>query len=117
MLLVIVSVPAETARPYLTLTTDWIMMKLIVEFLGPSRRLAQTRETTLEVADQATFRDVLCQLATRYPALVGTIILPPTFEISPAFMLNIDGRQAVDDLTAHPAEGQHLIIMVMEAGG
>jgi molybdopterin converting factor small subunit len=92
-------------------------MQLIVEFLGPSRRLAQTKETTLEVADRATYRDVLRQLATRYPSLVDDVIVPSTFDLSPAFILNANGRRAITDLDVQPEEGQRLIIMVMEAGG
>jgi len=92
-------------------------MQLTVEFLGPSRRLAQTKETTLEVAGNATFRDVLCHLAARYPSLVDAVIVPPTFDLSPAFILNANGRRAITDLNAQAEEGQRLIIMVMEAGG
>lgn len=92
-------------------------MKLTVEMLGLSRRLAQTRESLVEVSDQATFRDVLAQLATRYPALLGQVIVPETFDIVSSHMLNVDGRSIVTDLDAHPQDGQRLILMFVEAGG
>lgn len=92
-------------------------MKLTVEMLGLSRRLAQTRESLVEVSDQATFRDVLAQLATRYPALLGEVIVPETFDIVSSHMLNVDGRSIVTDLDAHPQDGQRLILMFVEAGG
>jgi len=52
-------------------------MRLNVEFLGLSRRLAQTKEAAVELDDRATFRDVLRDLAVRFPALVGLVIVPP----------------------------------------
>ena len=92
-------------------------MKLTVEMLGLSRRLAQTKESLVEVDDQATFRDVLAQLAARFPALVGPVIVPDTFDIVPSHMINVNGRNVVTDLDAHPQDGQRLILMFVEAGG
>jgi len=92
-------------------------MKLTVEFLGVSRRLAQTPECQTEVPDRATFRDVLREIATRFPALQGAVIDPTTHALLPEFMLNIGGRQAVTDLDAPAQDGQRLLLMFLEAGG
>ena len=92
-------------------------MRLTVEFLGLSRRLAQTKECLVELEDRATFRGVLRHLASRFPALVGPIIVPSTFDLESSYMVNVDGRRAVTDLDAQPDDGQRLIFMFMEAGG
>jgi len=92
-------------------------MRLNVEFLGLSRRLAQTKEAAVELDDRATFRDVLRDLATRFPALVGPVIIPQSFDLVSAHMINIDGRRVVSDLDTQPQDGQQLIIMFVEAGG
>lgn len=92
-------------------------MKLTVEMLGLSRRLAQTKESLVEIRDQATFRDVLAQLATRFPALVGPVIVPDTSDLVSSHMINVDGRSVVTDLDSHPQDGQRLILMFVEAGG
>jgi len=92
-------------------------MKLNVEFLGLSRRLAQTKEALVELDERATFRDVLRDLATRFPALVGQVIVPHSFDLVSAHMINIDGRRVVSDLDMQPQDGQRLIIMFVEAGG
>jgi hypothetical protein len=92
-------------------------MKLNVEFLGQARRLAQTRECPVEMTSDATYRDVLRHLASRFPALVGPIILPTTHDLAPAYLININGRHAVKDLDAPAMDGQRLIFMFMEAGG
>jgi hypothetical protein len=92
-------------------------MRLIVEFLGQARRLAQTREAVLHTEHGSSFRDVLHQIAIDYPALVGPVIVPQTYDIVPAYMVNIDGRRTVRDLDALAEDGQRLILMFVEAGG
>lgn len=92
-------------------------MKLEVEFLGRARRLAQTKHCQIEVQEQATLRDVIQCIASRFPALVGPVICPETFELTPAYMLNIDGRRAAKDLDVPVQDGQRIILMFMEAGG
>ncbi len=92
-------------------------MKLDVEFLGRARRLAQTKSCLIDVDDQATLRDVIRRIASRFPALVGPVISPENFELTPSYMLNIDGRRAAKDLDAPVHDGQRIILMFMEAGG
>lgn len=92
-------------------------MKLRVEFLGLSRRLAQTKESLVEVDDRATLRSVVRHLAARYPALVGPVIVPDSFDLAESYMMNIDGRCAVTDLDQPARDGQRLILMFVEAGG
>ena len=92
-------------------------MKLTVELLGLARLLAQTKQSLIEVSDQATFRDVLAHLATRFPILVGPVIVPHTFDIVSSHMINVDGRHVVTDLDSQPRDGQRLILMIVEAAG
>ena len=92
-------------------------MKLSVEFLGLSRRLAQTKESLVEVGDRATLRSVIRHLAVQYPALVGPVIVPETFDLVSSYMINIDGRRAVTDLGQPAQDGQRLILMFVEAEG
>ena len=92
-------------------------MKLRVEFLGLSRRLAQTKESLVEVGDRATLRSVIRHLAAEYPALVGPVIVPDSFDLAESYMINIDGRRAVTDLDQPAQDGQRLILMFVEAGG
>ncbi|MFP3896870.1 MAG: MoaD/ThiS family protein [Anaerolineales bacterium] len=92
-------------------------MKLDVEFLGRARRLTQVKRCLVEVDDQATLRDVIRRIASRFPALVGPVVSPETFELTPSYMLNIDGRRAAKDLDMPAQDGQRIILMFMEAGG
>ena len=92
-------------------------MKLAVEFLGLSRRLAQTKDSLVEVGDQATFRDVLRQVGVCFPALVGPIIVPGSHDLVSSYMLNVNGRRVARDLDERAEGAKRLILMFVEAGG
>jgi molybdopterin converting factor small subunit len=92
-------------------------MKLTVEFLGLSRRLTQKKDSLVEIEDQATLRDVIRHLATQFPALVGPVIVPETYNLVSSYMINIDGRRAATDLDVKAQDGQILTLMFVEAGG
>jgi hypothetical protein len=92
-------------------------MRLTVEFLGVARRLTQTKESLVEMDDQATFRDVLRHVALAFPALVGPVLVPEVFDLVSSYMINVDGRRVVQDLDAPTQDGQRLILMFVEAGG
>jgi len=88
-----------------------------VELFGYARRLAGEREAVLELDRTATMRDVVIALSKRYPALVGPIIKPNTYELIEPFFLNVDGRRVVDDFSAVPKDGERLILFFVDAGG
>lgn len=92
-------------------------MRLDVEFLGQARRLAQTKECLVDLPDQASFRNLLARLASLYPALVGPVIVPETFDLVSAYILNVDGRLAVRHLDDPAQDGQRVLLMFVEAGG
>ena len=92
-------------------------MVLTVELLGQARRLAQTKRSLVEIHDRATLREVMACLAARFPALVGPVIVPDTYDLASSYMLNIDGRRVAKDFDAPAQDGQRLLLMFVEAGG
>lgn len=90
-------------------------MNLTVEFLGIARQLADSASCSLSVDEGATFRDVLSQLARRYPPLVGPVIVAPSYDLQSDLRIVVDGMHQVTDLDAHPQEGQRLILMFGDA--
>ena len=92
-------------------------MQLTVEFLGLARKLTQAKQVPLAIPEQATLRDVLRHLAAQYPALIGPIITPETFELNPSYLVYLDGRHAAKDLDMSLQDGQRLLFMFAEAGG
>ncbi len=93
------------------------MKKLQVELFGMARRLAQTKETSVEICEGGTYRDVVAALARRYPAFVDQIIRGDTHELIEPYFLNVDARRVVRDLDEIPEEGKPLLLLFVDAGG
>ncbi len=91
-------------------------MKLNVEFQGMPRLYAQTKGCTLEVPDQATYRDVLRALADKYPRLVGPIIVAGSLDLEKDLMITFDSLRAIGSLEDHPRDGQQVTIMSDNVG-
>ncbi len=92
-------------------------MQLKVEFLGLARELAGHAEGLVTVGEQATWRELIHGVACQYPALVGPVILPDSYNLSAAYMLSVGGRTIVRDFDAPAERGQRLLLMFAEAGG
>ncbi len=93
------------------------MKKLQIELFGMARRLAQAKETTVEIEERGTYRDVVAALARRYPAFIDQIIKPDTHELIEPYFLNVDARRVVRDLDEIPEEGKPLLLLFVDAGG
>jgi len=93
------------------------MKKLQVELFGSARRLAQMKETQIEVGEAATFRDVIVTLAKRFPAFVGHVISPEADSLIEPYFFNVDARRVVRDLNEIPEEGKPLLLLFVDAGG
>ncbi len=92
-------------------------MKLTVEFFGLPRRLSGKKETSVEVSDGATVRDVAIALAKQFPAFLGQLILPETYElVGSYFFYNFDAGRAVKE-DERVEDGARLLLMFVDAGG
>lgn len=92
-------------------------MEITVEFFGLPRRLSGVKETTVEVKEGATLRDVVKALATKFPAFLGDLINPQTYELEPPYFFNINARHVPRNLEYQPKEGERLLLLFVEAGG
>ena len=93
------------------------LKELKVELFGMARRLAQTKEVDITVGDTDTFRDVVRALAQKFPAFLGHIIAPDTYDLIEPYFLNVDARRVVHDLDEIPEEGKPLLLLFVDAGG
>ncbi len=92
-------------------------MEFTVEFFGLPRRLSGTKEATVEVSPSATLRDVLIALAGKFPAFVGDLIDPDSYNLKEPYFFNIDARHVPKSLDYEPKEGERLLLLFVEAGG
>lgn len=93
-------------------------MRVVVEFQGVSRVAAGVKETTLELPDNTTYKEIIRLLGQRYPGLVGTIIYADG-ERFDANILDQATKQVIpqDRLDESPRDGDRLTLMSILAGG
>lgn len=92
-------------------------MEFAVEFFGLPRRLSGVKETTVQVQENATLRDVTKELAKQFPAFLGPLVDPSSFDIEPPYFFNIDARHVPRSLEYIPKFGERLLLLFLEAGG
>jgi len=92
-------------------------VEFIVEFFGLPRRLSGIKETTVQVKKDATLRDITKELASQFPAFLGPLIDPVSFDIEQPYFFNIDARHVPKSLEHIPRSGERLLLLFLEAGG
>jgi len=92
-------------------------MEFTVEFYGLPRRLSGVKETTVEVEDGATLRDVVAALVTRFPQFLIKLVKPRTYDLEEPYFFNIDARYVPRSLEHRPRSGERLLLLFLEAGG
>ena len=92
-------------------------MQLVVEFFGMARRLAGAKETTVELPEGATLRDVARAIGRRHPKLVGPLIEPHSSDLAEPYVFSHDGRFVSPTLDVAVEPGERLVLMFPPAGG
>lgn len=94
-------------------------MTVTVELTGAARAHAGVKSLTIHLPEGATYRDIVRELAKRFPQLVGWLIAPDGESFLSSNMLVIDGDLAtpVMVLDETPSDGAHLILMSVITGG
>lgn len=94
-------------------------MELTIEFAGLSRVLTHQSKTTLQVAPDTTFRQLLSALSDQYPELVGEVIHKDRKNLQSSNMLNVNGKHMVQpaEMDMSPSDGDRVILMSILAGG
>ena len=100
-------------------------MLVRVEMLGLARLVTGQREVSLELDQDATYRDIVRALSERYPALIGNVIQSDRKNLQAPNILNLDAKQMIqskqmdnrlaDELD--PEADYRIILMSMSAGG
>ena len=94
-------------------------MNINVEFIGISRILSGVSKVCIVIPTQGTYRDVILELANKFPQFIGQLIDPAQKAFIGSSMFNIDGKRMIktEDLDNSPVEHEHLIVMSIMAGG
>jgi molybdopterin converting factor small subunit len=94
-------------------------VRVRVELLGLSRLVTGTREVSLEMADTATYRDLVYTLSEIYPGLVGNVIQSDRRNLQAPNIFNLNARQMVQSrqMDDRLSEDDRIILMSISAGG
>ncbi|MEK7387879.1 MAG: MoaD/ThiS family protein [candidate division NC10 bacterium] len=86
-----------------------------LRLLGPLARLAGRRETTCDVQEGATVRDVLIALAARYGPEFASALLRAPGELHTHVRVFVDGADADphDPVVTGPAAAPEVTVLVM----
>jgi molybdopterin converting factor small subunit len=95
------------------------MMKIQVEFLGVFRLAAGTREMTLQIEEDTSFRDLIKFIAEKYPAMDGNMLAGDTGCLLGSNALNYNGRRMIqkEELDECLHDGDQITLMSILAGG
>jgi len=90
-----------------------------VEFTNAVRAITQQKTIRLELKDGSTYRDIVAQLADRFPALIGVLIAPDRRTLLSANLFKRQDGQPVmpDQMDDQPEDGARLIILFFIVGG
>jgi hypothetical protein len=95
------------------------MKAIEVEFTGVDRAITGLKTIQLTLEDQASYRDVIQELARRFPGMVGILIAPDLRSFLSANLFNRNGDEPIlpgcmDD---QPQNGDRLVIIYFMVGG
>lgn len=94
-------------------------MKVKVEFSGIAKELAEIDELTLSLPEGTRYRQIVKELALRYPAMVNILITPGGDEFLSSVMFVVDGNleNPVMLMDESPHEGECIHLMSVITGG
>ena len=94
-------------------------MRVHLELLGLPRLIAGVKEISLDVEENATFRDVVRILGNKYPKMIGSIIQPDGETLHPPNIFNFNARRMIQTSQMDDSlnDGDRIILMSMSAGG
>ena len=92
-------------------------MEFTVEFYGLPRRLSGVRQTSVEVKPEGSLRDVVKALAVQFPAFLGQLVDPQTYDLEEPYFFNINARFVPPTLAYIPKGGERLLLLFLETGG
>lgn len=94
-------------------------MNVVVEFAGISRVLTGVRDLSCSLEPDTSYRDLICQLGIRFPALVGVVITPDGDALFPENKIALNGKRMIQDseMDTFLSDGDRLTLMSILAGG
>lgn len=94
-------------------------MQVYIEFLGLSRFLTGEKGQALDFTEGATYRELVRQLGSAYPGLIGDVIKAGQDGLQPPNVFHSKDAYFIqqDQLDDHLKPNDHIVLMSLSAGG
>jgi len=92
-------------------------VRCTIELFGVARLLAQTKEVSLSLPEEANLSHVYSALAAKLPVLVGRVISRNGNSLLSGYACNLNGLEFVRTSTAKVNPGDKIFILSADAGG
>jgi molybdopterin converting factor small subunit len=94
-------------------------MQILIEFLGLSRLITGEKGQVLELAEGATYRELVGRLGGTYPGLIGDVIQPGLDGLQPPNVFHAKEGQFIkeDRMDQNLKPNDHIVLMSLSAGG
>jgi hypothetical protein len=95
------------------------MKTICVELTGAPGAIAGQKEIVLQLPPEATYRDVVQQLAEAHPGLIGMLIADDKRSLLSANLFSRAGQEPVmpDLMDGIPPDGERLVVVFFIVGG
>jgi hypothetical protein len=94
-------------------------MKIRIELSGVAKAITGENPIFVEIQNSGTYKDLIKNLADRYPSLVGIIISPNRDELLNANIFSKSGEDLIlgEALLGRPVEGEKIFLLSVIVGG
>lgn len=94
-------------------------MQIQIEFLGLSRLITGEKKQTIDFTDGDTFRELVRQLGSTYPDLIGEVIQPGQDGLQSPNVFHSKDEHFIkqDQLDQNLKPNDHIVLMSLSAGG
>lgn len=94
-------------------------MKVTIEFSGLAKVFSKRNNLEMNLPEDATYRDIVRNLAKKYPAFINILIAPDRENFLSSTMLVINGDlvNPIMILDQTPVDGENLHLMSVVTGG
>jgi hypothetical protein len=94
-------------------------MQVQIEFLGLSRLITGEKEQAIDLTEALTYRELVRQLGSTYPGLIGEVILPGHDGLQPPNVFHTKDGHFIrqDQLDQDLKPDDRIVLMSLSAGG
>ncbi len=99
--------------------TDGVSVQIHIEFLGLARIITGRKVTTVDIQEGNTYRELVRQLRSLHPDLIGNVIQREQDELQPPNVFHCKNSCFIkrNQMEQRLKPNEHIVLMSLSAGG